>query len=81
MFSKILIISYYDFIFILKKYFNNKRIHRLDEKEEHVMRLIHTNLFVFLRKETRDFKQRVLFVRQIVNKEKQVEVLEQKIGF
>lgn len=45
------------------------------------MGLIHTNLFVFLRKETRDFKQRVLFVRQIVNKEKQVEVLEQKIGF
>lgn len=81
MFSKILIISYYDFIFILKKFFNNKRTHRLDEKEEHVMGLIHTNLFVFLRKETRDFKQRVLFVRQIVNKEKQVEVLEQKIGF
>lgn len=29
----------------------------MDEKEEHVMGLIHTNLFVFLRKETRDFKQ------------------------
>lgn len=51
------------------------------KKKKHVMGLIHTNLFVFLRKETRDFKQRVLFVRQIVNKEKQVEVLEQKIGF
>lgn len=52
----------------------------MDEKEEHVIGLIHRNLFVYVRKESmRDFKQRVLFVRQIVNKEKQVEVLEQKI--
>lgn len=68
--------------FALKKYFNNKKEGRLDEKEEHVIGLIHRNLFVYVRKESmRDFKQRVLFVRQIVNKEKQVEVLEQKIGF